>query len=230
MANPYLEVESGAEAKRYELEIGVDDVIVGRSTDCHWVISSGAVSRRHARIRRQSGDITIEDLGSSNGTFVNGVRLSEPHALHDDDTVKFGSVEARFFVPAKSAEADATVSISDLPPAMLGEAPKSEPSAHTGTATPAPAAPASKSASTGTGTTTSMPTRVEPAPSSETSVRPAPPPPPQPSAPSSPPATSPATAARAASAGPSFVELAVIAAGSFIVVFGLGAILVRFAF
>jgi len=44
MANPYLQIENGAEAKRYELEIGTDDVIIGRSTECQWVVSSGAVS------------------------------------------------------------------------------------------------------------------------------------------------------------------------------------------
>jgi len=226
MANPYLEVEAGAEAKRYEMEIGVDDVVVGRSTDCHWVISSGAVSRRHARILRQGGEITIEDLGSSNGTFVNGERLSEPKVLQQGQAaVRFGSVEAHFFVPAATPESDATVSIADLQPTMLAGG-KLE--AHS--AAPAPAPDTSSSPGvpdtppTGT-STSSRPTRVEAAPS-ETAFRPAP-------AAVVPTLQRTSATARGVDSGggkPSFVELAVIAAASFIVVFGVGAVLVRFVF
>jgi len=221
MANPYLEVESGAEAKRYELEIGTDDVVIGRSTDCNWVISSGAVSRRHARIRRQSGAITIEDLGSSNGTFVNGVRLSEPKALGNKDSVKFGSVEAHFIVPQAEPDAGATVSLPGLQAEMA--ATQIRPGGETA---PPPAADRTGTG-TGTSATPSSPTRVEPVPSSETSFRPAPAqPPPAPAKP----APAPPTAAPWPQAGPSFIELAAIAAGTFVLVFGVGALLVRFVF
>jgi pSer/pThr/pTyr-binding forkhead associated (FHA) protein len=252
MANPYLEVESGAEAKRYELEIGIDDVVVGRSTDCHWVISSGAVSRRHARLRRQNAQITIEDLGSSNGTFVNGVRLSEPATLKDRDSVKFGSVEGHFFVPVvEQPGTDATVSIADIQPTMLassfGAAPPAKPAFEppaaksperfsrtdsfaspedSGEATLDPPAP-SADRGTGTGTTPSMRTRVQPT-TPETSFRPAPAPPQPAPAPAAPARA--AAPAKAAAAGPTLVELLVIATASFVVVFGLGAVLVRFVF
>jgi DNA-binding winged helix-turn-helix (wHTH) protein len=50
--------------------------IAGRGEECSLVIDAGTVSRQHARIKVLSGIATIEDLGSTNGTFVNGARIS----------------------------------------------------------------------------------------------------------------------------------------------------------
>ena len=267
MANPRLQIDNGADAKSYELEIGTDEVIVGRSTECHWVISSGAVSRRHARLRRQSGEITLEDLGSSNGTFVNGERLAEPMALKDQDAIKFGSVEGRFFVPKPEPESDATIAIGDLPPTIMvkpspaatimvppppeASAPPPPPPpapqvapppaqaappppppqphfAETGTmAAPPPSAGAQAASSDISSDTMAAPppradesfaggdTAFRPAPSQRTTTS----------------ATAPiATAARPRTAAPSMLELGMIAGGSFLLVFGVGALLIRFVF
>ncbi len=55
------------------------------------------VGRWHARIDDQ-GSYTIEDLGSPNGTLLNGVRITskQKYALHDGDTLQFGIVKVRF--------------------------------------------------------------------------------------------------------------------------------------
>lgn len=53
---------------------------------------SRGVSRRHAQIHRENGTLYIQDLGSSNGTYVNGQKLSpnDPHPLHDGDEIILG--------------------------------------------------------------------------------------------------------------------------------------------
>ncbi len=57
----------------------------------------GGVSRRHARIHRQRAQFFIEDLGSANGTFLNGQRLTPylPHPVHDGDELQLGRVKVR---------------------------------------------------------------------------------------------------------------------------------------
>jgi DNA-binding winged helix-turn-helix (wHTH) protein len=65
--------------------------IAGRSEDCSLIIDGTTVSRRHARITVRSGVVTIEDLGSTNGTHVNGVRITAPTVLTIDNRVELGS-------------------------------------------------------------------------------------------------------------------------------------------
>jgi DNA-binding winged helix-turn-helix (wHTH) protein len=65
--------------------------IVGRDPRCDvWVDASG-VSRRHARILLADGRATIEDLGSRNGTFLHGQRVTTPQTLADGDELELGS-------------------------------------------------------------------------------------------------------------------------------------------
>jgi hypothetical protein len=60
----------------------------------------GGVSRRHARVHQQKSQFFIEDLGSANGTFLNGQRLTPylPHPLRDGDEVQLGRVRLRINV------------------------------------------------------------------------------------------------------------------------------------
>lgn len=102
---PYLEM-TGAQPKRFELDTEAESIVLGRSPDCQIVVSSNAVSRRHARLFWQGPELMIEDLGSSNGTFVNGERLTAPTGLKDKDRISFGSIEAVIGLPAPPAEPD----------------------------------------------------------------------------------------------------------------------------
>ena len=64
------------------------EVVIGRADDCDVVIAERQVSRRHARIRQVGEQYILEDLGSKNGTFVNGQELVEPYVLQNGDEVQ----------------------------------------------------------------------------------------------------------------------------------------------
>jgi FHA domain-containing protein/uncharacterized protein DUF4388 len=66
------------------------EIIVGRSSDLDMVLVEEMVSRRHARIQLTNGHISIDDLNSTNGTFVNGERVTHAE-LQEGDRVLIGS-------------------------------------------------------------------------------------------------------------------------------------------
>ena len=68
--------------------------------------SDHRVSRRHARLSRVAGGILLRDLGSRNGTLVNGVPVGGPTMLRDDDRVTFAGVEAVYLATAPRPSAD----------------------------------------------------------------------------------------------------------------------------
>ena len=70
-------------------------VIVGRSPGADIVIGAGYVSARHARFTLMGQNLFVEDLGSTNGTAVNGQFITEPVALKNNDTVSIGDVAIR---------------------------------------------------------------------------------------------------------------------------------------
>jgi serine phosphatase RsbU (regulator of sigma subunit)/pSer/pThr/pTyr-binding forkhead associated (FHA) protein len=84
----------GGQANPYELK--TDEVVLGRLPECDIQLQSNMVSRRHARVFRQGNDFLLEDLGSGNGSYLNGKRITEPTRLRHDDRVKFGPVLLRF--------------------------------------------------------------------------------------------------------------------------------------
>jgi predicted component of type VI protein secretion system len=67
-----------------------DWLTLGRDPSNDIVIVDPQVSRQHARIMRQGKMIVIEDLGSTNGTFVNGMRLTGPHVMANGDVIGLG--------------------------------------------------------------------------------------------------------------------------------------------
>ena len=87
------------------------ELVIGREVGVEILIESPGISRRHARLSLQNDVYTIEDLGSSNGTFVNGERLSAPRRLKHGDQIRLGQtvgLEYQAPQPAKPA-ADATM-------------------------------------------------------------------------------------------------------------------------
>jgi Protein of unknown function (DUF3662)/FHA domain len=70
--------------------------LIGRLADCRIVISDGNTSRHHAEIHRAGSGFVINDLGSTNGTFLNGERLTGDRRINDGDIITVGSVSLRF--------------------------------------------------------------------------------------------------------------------------------------
>jgi len=70
-------------------------VSVGRQADCTIVLADPNVSRVHAEVRPAGDGFVVVDLGSTNGTKVNGVRVAE-HELRDGDEVRFGNTAMHF--------------------------------------------------------------------------------------------------------------------------------------
>jgi pSer/pThr/pTyr-binding forkhead associated (FHA) protein len=67
-------------------------VIIGRSPDCDLSISDTYLSSRHARVANDSGDLSIEDLGSTNGTYVNQELVDGRVHLERGDIVQVGGI------------------------------------------------------------------------------------------------------------------------------------------
>jgi FHA domain-containing protein len=79
-------------------------MIVGRVADVHIRLSDDRISRRHARFTAKGGTVYLEDLGSANGTFVNGQRLEGPTQLKHGDRIVFARrVHARLAADESTA-------------------------------------------------------------------------------------------------------------------------------
>src|SRR3954467_7133902 len=89
MSDLILEIVEGSEAGR---QLPLDSVVdIGREPSLPLHLDADTqVSRRHARIALQGGQVVVEDLGSTNGTYVNDQPISSPRVLHPGDKVRIG--------------------------------------------------------------------------------------------------------------------------------------------
>lgn len=92
--------------KEYPLE--KSEIFIGRDLSNDIVINDPEISRRHARLYIQGSSYVLEDLGSTNGTFVNGQRLAGPAILRPGDAVTFGE-RMNLVFEATDYDQDATV-------------------------------------------------------------------------------------------------------------------------
>src|SRR5271157_920344 len=113
---PVLKLSFGDSVLK-ELYIGVDPASIGRSPQDDICIDNPAVSFHHARVFSQAGVYYLQDLGSLNGTFLNGVRITQAPLTHGDvitvgkHTVRFSrdrpGVTAQVPAPQQDAEEEA---------------------------------------------------------------------------------------------------------------------------
>jgi hypothetical protein len=73
------------------VQIALDPVTIGRSPDCDIVLNDQAISRQHAEVRREEDGFILVDLGSLNGTKVNGAGVKAPRTLQDGDQIRIGA-------------------------------------------------------------------------------------------------------------------------------------------
>ena len=90
----YFEILRG-DGRNEIIELGDGDVIVGRSPECDIRLAVDSVSRKHARVIFRNEDYHIEDLNSTNGVYVNGVRVVKC-VLRNNDQVEIGGVKIIF--------------------------------------------------------------------------------------------------------------------------------------
>lgn len=84
--------------------------VVGRAPDAAVWIDALGVSRNHARITVVGQEVTVEDLGSKNGTYVRSQRITTPYRLADGDQIRLGSVVITFRIPAPVGSTDTVAS------------------------------------------------------------------------------------------------------------------------
>jgi pSer/pThr/pTyr-binding forkhead associated (FHA) protein len=70
--------------------------LIGRAADAAIQIDSPGISRRHARLVVSAGEAALEDLGSKNGTYVNGRRITASCRVGDGDEIRLGATVLRF--------------------------------------------------------------------------------------------------------------------------------------
>src|SRR2546421_12169112 len=103
-----------ADGERKSFSITRDVTVMGRREDCDFRIPLGDISRKHCRLIKEDEALKVEDLGSSNGTYVNGKRVHDAE-LAPGDTVQIGPVV--FVVQLDGQPAD-----EELHPYHAGEA------------------------------------------------------------------------------------------------------------
>ena len=87
-------IEGDLKGQAFDLQ---DELTVGRADKCHVVLNDTYVSQVHARIFAKGDTFMVEDLGSTNGTYLNRRRVTSPAELQRGDRVKIGKtvLEAR---------------------------------------------------------------------------------------------------------------------------------------
>jgi pSer/pThr/pTyr-binding forkhead associated (FHA) protein len=116
--------------KRFELLGSV--ISIGRDPASDVALADPAVSGIHAQLAEHEGELYVRDLGSRNGTYVNALLVSTPHALRDGDVIHVGETDLMFHAPAGAAP----------PPARApAPVPTTPPPAPAMPPTPVPAAP-----------------------------------------------------------------------------------------
>jgi adenylate cyclase len=105
-STPYLLLPTDT-GNRYLPLVGSNCWTVGRSDDNNFVLSDRWISRNHAMLQcTETGEFYLIDLGSRNGSFVNGRRVSIPVTLRNGDRLTFGQTDMEFHCPANDRHSE----------------------------------------------------------------------------------------------------------------------------
>jgi hypothetical protein len=113
---PLLRVEQKHE-KPFEIDLNKDAFSIGRSSANDLTFNNLSLSRHHARIVRKEEKFFVEDTGSRNGTFLNGVRIRQASPLKNEDVIQLGEITIRYLSPISER-----VEVRDTAPALGMEA------------------------------------------------------------------------------------------------------------
>ena len=74
----------------------VDEITIGRAAGCHITLDDTFVSQMHTRVFRHEGQFLVEDIGSTNGTYLNRQKVSAPQPAHAGDLLQVGDTVLEF--------------------------------------------------------------------------------------------------------------------------------------
>ncbi|MBL0213825.1 MAG: sigma 54-interacting transcriptional regulator [Myxococcales bacterium] len=97
------------------------ELVLGRDASVELPIDHDSVSRRHARIKRRGDQITIEDLGSRNGTLVNGTPITTPRRLAAGDVIRVGPAQAIIASSSPVRHGRAVATVTELEDRLAAE-------------------------------------------------------------------------------------------------------------
>jgi hypothetical protein len=110
---PYMVVLAPDSDAGRRIPLNGDYIVVGRELACDVRFDDPHVSRTHAALERRGNGIYVQDLGSSGGTFVNGVAAETARELHTGDVLTFATVTAR--LEPGGAVSDETIAVTGTP-------------------------------------------------------------------------------------------------------------------
>ena len=100
-------VFGNGEKKTLPLYALPDQIVVGRGTACDWQLDDPSLSRKHCQFKWNGKLLSVEDLGSANGTRVGARSARQPTPVSPDDVVQLGTVMISFVPLVRAFEADA---------------------------------------------------------------------------------------------------------------------------
>ena len=97
-AIPTLSLVSDEDGQHMELNFTSQEVTLGRSPECDFTLDNHTVSARHGRLNFHLNQWWYEDLKSTNGSFLQGMRIAEPIVIKDGDEIACGDVFVSVFI------------------------------------------------------------------------------------------------------------------------------------
>jgi pSer/pThr/pTyr-binding forkhead associated (FHA) protein len=98
IAIPSISLVTDEDGKHEELSFTSQEVSIGRSPESDFRLDNHTVSARHGRLNYHLNQWWYEDLNSTNGSFLQGMRIEEPIVLKDGDEIAFGDVYVSVFI------------------------------------------------------------------------------------------------------------------------------------
>lgn len=98
IAIPSITLSAYEDGQEKVLTFSSADVLIGRDLDCDFVLQHSTVSSRHGRLSYNLNQWWYEDLKSTNGSYLDSLRIEEPIVVKDGDDISCGDIDFRVFI------------------------------------------------------------------------------------------------------------------------------------
>lgn len=106
-------IKSLSAALQFRETVVTDELLIGRAEECGLALNTSHLSRRHAKLFVEGDELYIEDLKSSNGTYVNGKKIAKVTRLVEDDELRFDTLKFKVLEGAHAQQKVSAVASSD---------------------------------------------------------------------------------------------------------------------